>query len=260
MENFLDVSTTIKSLYILETEITDFPTVHIQLFRERLSEKVCTRKVIWDTINNLFLTLQPSKFWLLLPSFSTRKHTSMASLTILSNCFEQQWTQNHPQYPLGLLHAVYPTTFLEIPVLQLVKSLPFHILKAWKRYTFHAWAEPPCIGLYREGVHVQHLKYKSPGFVVTLMLSAGLLISRARKSQISRDFEGRIRGKIGQFRGSFRGILHKKAIGKKRPILWLFSRQISLEIDRFCADQTSVFNVFLTEVIICSFNNNTLQK
>ena len=31
--------------------------------------------------------------------------------------------------------------------------------------------------------------------------------------------------------------------------------QISLEIDRFYADQTSVFNVFLTEVIICSFNN-----
>ena len=29
---------------------------------------------------------------------------------------------------------------------------------------------------------------------------------------------------------------------------------------RFCTDQTSVFNVFLTEVIICSFNNNTLQK
>ena len=28
----------------------------------------------------------------------------------------------------------------------------------------------------------------------------------------------------------------------------------------FCADQTSVFNVFLTEVIICSFNNKTLQK
>ena len=39
--------------------------------------------------------------------------------------------------------------------------------------------------------------------------------------------------------------------------------QISLEIaeiDRFCTDQTSVFNVFLTEVIICSINNNTLQK
>ena len=33
---------------------------YIQLFRERLSEKMCTRqsrKVIWDMINTLFLTL-----------------------------------------------------------------------------------------------------------------------------------------------------------------------------------------------------------
>ena len=32
----------------------------IQLFLERLSEKICTRqsrKVVWDTINSLFLTL-----------------------------------------------------------------------------------------------------------------------------------------------------------------------------------------------------------
>ena len=55
-------------------------------------------------------------------------------------------------------------------------------------------------------------------------------------------------------------ILAGKKSVKKRRILWLFSGQISLEIDRFCADQTSVFNVFLTEVITCSFNNNTLQK
>ena len=47
---------------------------------------------------------------------------------------------------------------------------------------------------------------------------------------------------------------------KKRRILWLFSGQISLAIDRFCADQTSTFNVFLAEVIICSFKNNMLQK
>ena len=35
-------------------------TIYIQLFRERLSEKLCMRqsqKVIWDMINNLFLTL-----------------------------------------------------------------------------------------------------------------------------------------------------------------------------------------------------------
>ena len=38
------------------------------------------------------------------------------------------------------------------------------------------------------------------------------------------------------------------------------NQKILLEIDRFCHDQSSVFNIFLTEVIICSFNNNTLQK
>ena len=32
------------------------------------------------------------------------------------------------------------------------------------------------------------------------------------------------------------------------------------EIDRFCAHQTSVFNVFPAEAIICSFNNSTLQN
>ena len=53
-----------------------------------------------------------------------------------------------------------------------------------------------------------------------------------------------------EFHGKFQGKLLQKAVGKKRPILWLFSRQILLEIDWFCADQTSVFNVFLTEVII----------
>ena len=37
-------------------------------------------------------------------------------------------------------------------------------------------------------------------------------------------------------------------------------RANSLEIDRFYADQTSVFDVLLTEVIICTFNNNMLQK
>ena len=57
-----------------------------------------------------------------------------------------------------------------------------------------------------------------------------------------------------------RQISPKSNIGKKQPILWLFSGQISLQIDRFCADETSVLNVFLTEVIICSFNNNMLQK
>ena len=78
--------------------------------------KMCTwkfRKVIWDMINTLFLTLQLSNLLLLL-SFSTRKHTSIASLAILSNFFEERWTQNHPQYLSGLSRALFPTTFLEI--------------------------------------------------------------------------------------------------------------------------------------------------
>ena len=53
---------------------------------------------------------------LLLLSFSTRKHTSMASCAILTNFFEKPWTQNHPQYLSGLLCALFPTTFLEIAI------------------------------------------------------------------------------------------------------------------------------------------------
>ena len=40
----------------------------------------------------------------------------MVSPAILSNFFEEQWTQNHPQYLSGLLCALFPTTFLEIAV------------------------------------------------------------------------------------------------------------------------------------------------
>ena len=51
---------------------------------------------------------------------------------------------------------------------------------------------------------------------------------------ISREFSGQTSPKSNQY----------------KTILWLFSAQISLEITRFFADQTSVFNFFLTEVII----------
>ena len=41
---------------------------------------------------------------------------SMASRTIFSNFFEEQWTQNHPQYLSGLSRSLFPTTFLETAV------------------------------------------------------------------------------------------------------------------------------------------------
>ena len=50
---------------------------------------MCTRqsrRVIWDMINTLFLTLQLSKLLLLL-SFSTRKHKSMTSRVFFLNFF-----------------------------------------------------------------------------------------------------------------------------------------------------------------------------
>ena len=78
-------------------------------------------------------------------------------------------------------------------------------------------------------------------------------MSRKKKSQRDKFVE-----KSADFMRIFAANFAEKQSEKKRPLLWEFPAQILLEIDQFCADQTSVFNVFLTEVIICSFNNNTL--
>ena len=101
---------------------------HIQLFRERLSQKLCTRqswKVIWDMINTLVLdtvAVEPT----FVVSFSPRRHTSMASRAILWNFFEKQWTKNYPQCLSGLSRALFPTTFLETAVMHSPHRPPFH--------------------------------------------------------------------------------------------------------------------------------------
>ena len=90
--------------------------VCIQLFWERLSEEMCTRQsrkgydqyTVPDTV-----AVEPTFVFAFL---STRKQTSMASRAIPSNFFEEQGTQNHPQYISGLSRALFPTTFLEIAV------------------------------------------------------------------------------------------------------------------------------------------------
>ena len=96
-------------------------------------------------------------------------------------------------------------------------------------------------------------------FLSKLIINTGLLIKSRKKKSKFAGFLGTNSRKNPPISREFQGKLHQKAVGKKRPVLWLFSRQMSLEIDRFCADQT---NVFLTAagVVICSFNNNTLQK
>ena len=54
---------------------------------------------------------------------------SMASCAILSNFFEEQWTQNHPQYLSGLSHPLFPTTCLEIAVYTSVMFIHKAVLK-----------------------------------------------------------------------------------------------------------------------------------
>ena len=95
-------------------------------------------------------------------------------------------------------------------------------------------------------------------YVKLEVFSSGLLIIRGKKVKFRGIFGGKIAEKSVEFVGIFWVNLSGKQSVNKQRILWLFSGQISQQIDRFCADQTSVFNVFLTEDITCSFNNNTL--
>ena len=69
-----------------------------------------------------------------------------------------------------------------------------------------------------------------PGFKGEKSLKSGLLIFRGKKSKISRDFRGQIRGKIGRFRGIFAG--KKSKFAEKSANF--------AKIDQFCVDMTSV--------------------
>ena len=95
-------------------------------------------------------------------------------------------------------------------------------------------------------------------FSVSFIIAGLLIIRRKKKVKFRGIFGDKIAEKSVDFTGIFTVNLAGKQSVNKRRILWLFSGQISQEIDRFCADQTSIFNVFLIEDIICSFNNNTL--
>ena len=60
----------------------------------------------------------------------------MASPAIFPNFFEEQWTQNHPQYLSGLSRALFPTTFLEPAVYIDILYLDMQ-LKIKHRYKKH---------------------------------------------------------------------------------------------------------------------------
>ena len=60
--------------------------------------------------------------------------------------------------------------------------------------------------------------------------NSGLLIFHGKKSKISRDFQGQIRGKIGWFRGIFAGKTSQNS-QKNRPISLGFSGKKSISKD-----------------------------
>ena len=77
----------------------------VPLVQKRLSEKMCTRQ----SRKVLFPTLQLSNLLLLL-SFSTREHTSIASRTILSNFFEDSELKTTYNAFRGQSSALIPDT------------------------------------------------------------------------------------------------------------------------------------------------------
>ena len=63
---------------------------------------------------------------------------------------------------------------------------------------------PATIKLGQELTNSKHCAHSFP--YSAAFLCAGLLLGRGKKSEISRDFQGQIRGKNGRFRGNFAGI------------------------------------------------------
>ena len=104
----------------------------IQLFRERLSEKICmwqSQKVIWGnydqyTVPDTVLTF--CCFRLAIANISPLPLVPFLQIII----FEEQWAQNHPQYLSGLLRVLFLTTFLEIAV---------HVVKLLKQSGRQFW-------------------------------------------------------------------------------------------------------------------------
>ena len=81
-----------------------------------------------------------------------------------------------------------------------------------------------------------------------LQLNSGLLIFRGKKSKISRDFQGQIRGKIGRFRGIFAG--KKSKFAEQSADFKRFSREKSQNsqknrpISRDFSGKKSIFEGF----------------
>ena len=77
-------------------------------------------------INTLFLTLKLSNLLYCCFPSALANIRPWAFRAILSNFFEEETTQNYPQYLSGLSRALFPTTFLGIAVCTIVS---FHCVE-----------------------------------------------------------------------------------------------------------------------------------
>ena len=90
-----------------------FHQFYVQLFRETLSEKMCTwQSWNWGVMGSLDCSWTIAVEHTFVSFSSARKHTSTVACAILSNF----WTENLSQYLLELSRVLCPTTFLEIAV------------------------------------------------------------------------------------------------------------------------------------------------
>ena len=90
---------------------------------------------------------------------------------------------------------------------------------------------------------------------------SGLLISRRKKVKFRGIFSDKFAEKSADFRIIFlANIVEKQSVKNGRFCGYFKANFARNQKFNLCTDQTSVFNVFLTKVIICSFNNNILQK
>ena len=91
----------------------------IQLFRETLSEKMCTlqsQEVIWGYDQYTVPDDCSCRTYFCFFPLALENTFPWPFVSILSNFFEKQRTQNHPQCLSGLSRALFPTTILEIAV------------------------------------------------------------------------------------------------------------------------------------------------
>ena len=96
----------------------NFNTDCIQLFRERLSEKMCTRqsrKVMGYDQYTVPDDCSCRTYFCCFP-LALANTFPWPFVPIFSNFLEAQRTQNHPQCLSRLSRALFPTTFLEIDV------------------------------------------------------------------------------------------------------------------------------------------------